>query len=81
MLVLDTDENCSFNLVHKSRELELPMAHDIAIEDRVAVINCIIALSCIFHTRTSSHSAGEDELEKFVQHSSTEPEEADDGQR
>jgi hypothetical protein len=60
MLVLDTVENCFFNLVHKSLELILPIAQDIAIGDNVAVINCIIAQSCIFHTIYSS--VGEEEV-------------------
>lgn len=54
MLVLETVENCSVNLVHRSLELMLPMAQDIAIGDNVVVISCIMALSCIFHTTYSS---------------------------
>ena len=60
MLDLDTVENCSFNQVYRSLELILPIAHDIAIGDNVAVINCIIARSCIFHTIYSS--VGEEEV-------------------
>ena len=67
MLVLDTVENCSLSLVQRSLELVLPIAHDSAIGDNVAVMSCIIALSCILQITTASHSTtDEEEVKVFV---------------
>ena len=61
MLVLDTVENCSFNLIHNSLELVLPIAQDKAIGDKVAVMSCMTALSCIFQIVIASQSITEEE--------------------